>query len=188
MKRHTLIGCFASVLSLSTWSHGQAVPTAARGGSIQVGLGGMITNPDYAQSYIKGVTFYGDFDFTHNIGIEGEMNFAISTPSDISEDSYLFGPRYTIHRKKFGGYAKLLLGVGRFGTQEGSYVNIATTSYFEYAFGGGVEYMPPATSTFGSSTSNSRNGPGSLRTAFHRLPTPSVSPMSSTNPVRSMID
>ena len=141
MKRLTYIGCLACILSLASLLHGQAVPTAARGGSIQVGLGGMITNPDYAQSYIKGLTFYGDFDFTHNIGIEGEMNFAISTPSDISEDSYLFGPRYTIHRKKFGGYAKLLLGVGRFGTQEGSYVNIATTSYFEYAVGGGLEYL-----------------------------------------------
>jgi hypothetical protein len=141
LKWLTFIGCFAYILSLATLLHGQAVPTASRGGSIQVGLGGMITNPDYAQRYIKGLTFYGDFDFRNNIGIEGEMNFAVSTPSDISEDSYLFGPRYTIHRKKFGGYAKVLLGVGRFGTQEGSYVNIATTSYFEYAVGGGLEYL-----------------------------------------------
>jgi hypothetical protein len=43
--------------------------------------------------------------------------------------------------KKFNGYAKVLFGLGRFGTQSGSYTVIATSSYFEYAVGGGVEYM-----------------------------------------------
>jgi hypothetical protein len=126
---------------MSTLSHAQAVPTASRGGSIQLGIGGMVTSPDYAQFYIKGLTFYGDFDFTHNLGIEGDIHYAISTPSDISEDSYLFGPRYNWRHKKFNTYAKVLFGVGRFGTQAGSYTVIATTSYFEYAAGVGVEYM-----------------------------------------------
>jgi hypothetical protein len=101
----------------------------------------MLTSPDYAQFYLKGLTFYGDFDFTHNLGIEGDIHYAIITPSDISEDSYLFGPRYNWRHKKLNTYAKVLFGVGRFGTQAGSFTVIATTSYFEYALGGGVEYM-----------------------------------------------
>jgi hypothetical protein len=141
LKRHILIGCLVFVLSLATSLHGQAVPTASRGGSIQLGLGGMLSNPDYGQSYIKGLTFYGDFDFTHHIGVEGDIHYAIVTPSDISEDSYLIGPRYTLRHKKLSGYAKVLFGVGRFGTQAGSYTVIATTSYFEYGVGAGVEYM-----------------------------------------------
>ena len=66
MKRHLLIGCFACVLGIATMSHGQAIPTASRTGSIQVGVGGMFTNPDYAQQYIKGLTFYADYEFLHN--------------------------------------------------------------------------------------------------------------------------
>ena len=141
MKRHSLISCFACVLGLATLSHAQAVPTASRGGSIQLGIGGMVSSPDYAQTYDKGLTFYGDFDFTHNFGIEGDIHYAIVTPSDISENSYLFGPRYGIRHKKLNVYAKGLFGLGRFGTQGGSFTVIATSSYFVYAFGAGVEYM-----------------------------------------------
>ncbi|HEX4577548.1 MAG TPA: outer membrane beta-barrel protein [Edaphobacter sp.] len=146
MKRHTFIGCFACALGISTWSHGQATPTAARVGSIQAGAGVMFTRPDYAQTYLKGVTFYGDYDFNNlgilknHLGIEAEIHYSAITPQDISENTYLFGPRYTWRYKKLGIYGKALFGVGRFGFQQGSYANPQTGTYFAYGLGGGVEY------------------------------------------------
>jgi hypothetical protein len=141
LKRHTYIGCFACVLSLATLSHAQAVPTASRYGSIQVGVGGMIGNPDYAQTYIKGLTFYGDFDFMQHLGVDAEIHYAVITPSDVSEDSYLIGPRYILRHKRYSGYAKALFGIGRFGYQSGTYVSPSTATYGQFAVGAGVEYM-----------------------------------------------
>jgi hypothetical protein len=143
LKRHTLIGCFASVLSLATWMHGQAIPTASRGGSIQLGVGGMVTIPDYAQQKLKGVTFYTDFDFTHHIGVEGEIHYAAITPQDISENTYMIGPRYTVRHKRFSGYGKALFGLGRFGFQTGNYSSASTGNYGIYAFGAGLEILVP---------------------------------------------
>lgn len=143
MKRHKFLGCFACVLGLATTlSHGQAIPTASKIGSIQVGVGGYLANPDYAQTKIKGLTFYGDYDFTQHLSAEAEIHYSVITPSDISEDSYVAGPRYVVRHKKVDAYAKALFGVGRFGFQVGSYSNPSTGSYFEYALGGGVEYSP----------------------------------------------
>jgi len=141
LKRHTLIGCFACVLGMTTLSHAQAVPTASRAGSIQVGVGGMLTDPDYAQKYIKGLTFYGDFFFLHNLGVEAEIHYSVITPTDLSENTYMAGPRYTLRHKRFGAYGKALFGVGRFGTQGGSFETTATSSYAAFAFGGGIEYQ-----------------------------------------------
>ena len=139
MKRHTFIGCFAFVLSLATWSHAQAVPTASRSGAIQIGGSATIISPDYAQQKIKGLSIYGDYDFFRHIGIEGDIHFSIITPSDISENSYLLGPRYSWHYKRIDPYAKGLFGIGRFGYQAGSYPYPSTATYAEYAFGGGVD-------------------------------------------------
>ena len=94
MKLHTLIGCFACVLGLSTLAHAQAVPTATRSTHIQVGAGFNYARSDYGQS-IKGLTVYGDYDFVRNLGIEGDLHFVnIITPGDVGEKSYLIGPRY----------------------------------------------------------------------------------------------
>jgi hypothetical protein len=139
LKRHKLIGCFACVLSLATLAHGQAVPTASRIGSIQAGIGGVLADPDYAQSNIEGLTFWGDFDFLYHYGVEGEIHYYIRTPTDISENTYMAGPRYVLRYKKVDGYAKLMFGLGRFGTQSGSYANPATGSYFVYSPGFGLD-------------------------------------------------
>jgi opacity protein-like surface antigen len=141
LKRHTLIGCFACVLSLTTWSHAQAVPTASRTGEIQIGVAGTLINSDYAPKYYKGLSVYGDFDFFHNVGIEGDMHFSLITPNDNSENSYLLGPRYSFHYKHFQPYAKALFGVGRFGFQQGYYHFASSATYFQYAVGGGLDYQ-----------------------------------------------
>jgi hypothetical protein len=139
LKRHTLIGCFACVLSMSTWSHAQATPTASRLGSIALGVGGTIINPDFAQSKIGAITFFADINLPYNLGVEGVIHYSVNTPSDVSENSYLIGPRYIVRHKRVEGYAKGLVGVGHFGLQQGSYANPNTATYFEYALGGGID-------------------------------------------------
>lgn len=146
MKLHTLIGCFACVLGLSTWSHAQAVPTATRSTSLQVGGGVTYARPDYGSKGIAGLTVYGDYDFTRHLGVEGDLHFVnIITPTDISEDTYLVGPRYRFRYHRFIPYAKALFGVGRFGYQAPSrYGNKASTfTYGVMSFGCGVDL--PAT-------------------------------------------
>lgn len=140
MKRHTLISCFACVLlSMSTWSHAQAVPTASRLGSIALGVGGTIINPDFGQSHIGAITFFGDINLPYSLGIEGVIHYSVNTPSDVSENSYIIGPRYIVRHKIVEGYAKALVGVGHFGLQQGSFANPNTATYFEYALGGGID-------------------------------------------------
>jgi hypothetical protein len=139
LKRHTSIGCFACVLGLATWSHGQAVPTASRIGSIQVGVAGTIVSPDFGQKNIEQITFYGDFDLPHNLGAEGVIHYSVNTPTDVSENSYLLGPRYIFRHKRFELYGKALLGVGHFGLQSGSFADPNTATYFAYALGGGLD-------------------------------------------------
>src|SRR5260370_29176720 len=101
----------------------------------------MITSHDYAQQYLKGVTFYGDFDFTHNIGSEFDIHYSAVTPQDISENSYLVDPRYTLRHKRLAEYRNVLFRFGRFGFQKGDFVSATTATYGVYAFGAGVEFM-----------------------------------------------
>jgi opacity protein-like surface antigen len=160
LKRHTLIGCLAGVLGLATMSHAQAIPTASRIGSIQVGAGVMFTKPDYAQTYLKGVTFFADYEFYHNLSAEAEIHYSAVTPQDISENTYMFGPRYTWRRKRFGVYGKALLGVGRFGFQQGSFANPSTGTYFAYGVGGGVEYRATRSINVRAFDAEAQNWPG----------------------------
>ncbi len=124
---------------MSVWAHAQATPTATRISSIAFGVGGTIINPDFAQSHIGAITFWGDYNLPYNLGIEGVIHYSVNTPSDVSENSYIAGPRYILRHKRFEGYAKALFGVGHFGLQQGSFANPNTATYFEYALGGGLD-------------------------------------------------
>jgi hypothetical protein len=124
---------------MTTLSHAQAVPTASRLGSIAVGVGGTIINPDFAQKNIEAITFFGDVNFANAFGVEGVIHYSVNTPSDVSENSYLIGPRYILRYKRVEGYAKALVGVGHFGLQQGNFANPNTATYFEYALGGGID-------------------------------------------------
>jgi hypothetical protein len=139
LKGRILIGCFTCVLSLTPRSHAQAVPTATRTSTIQIGAAGTFIGPDYTQSYIKGISIYGNYDVGQHLGVEGDIHFSAITPGDISENSYLLGPRYKWHHKRFEPYVKVLFGIGRFGFQTGSFNTPATFTYFQYAPGGGLD-------------------------------------------------
>jgi hypothetical protein len=122
-------------------SHAQAGPTASRSASLQIGGAVTYARPDYAQKGIGGLSIYGDYDFTRHLGVEGDMHFVdIMTPSDISENTYLLGPRYRFHYNRFTPYAKALFGLGRFGYQAGTYgPKTSTYTYGVMSFGGGVD-------------------------------------------------
>ena len=141
MKRHTLIGCLAGILGLTTLSHAQAVPTASRVGSIQAGVGGYLASPDFGQPKIKGLTFYGDYDFGPHFGGEAEIHYTGFSSTNVVENSYLFGPRFILRHKKLQVYAKAMFGVGHFSLTVNGVQDPNTGTYFQYALGGGAEYQ-----------------------------------------------
>jgi len=70
------------------------------------------------------------------------MHFVnIITPTDVSENTYLIGPRYRFHYRRFTPYAKALFGLGRFGFQgPGQYAQKSSSfTYGVLSFGGGVD-------------------------------------------------
>jgi hypothetical protein len=127
------------VFSLSILSHAQAIPTASKLGTLQLGVGVTNVDTDYTPSYDRGITVYGTFDVTRHLGVEGDLHFAsISAPGDVGENSYLIGPRYVWKISRFHPYAKALFGVGRINYQFDFEPYYAET-YAMYALGGGVD-------------------------------------------------
>lgn len=144
MKRQFFVSLLACVFGLSIGAHAQAVPTASKAGTLQIGAGGTYISTDYTPEKAKGVTVYGDYDFTKHIGIEGDIHFgSIITPGDLGEDSYLLGPRFLVRRGRFTPYAKVLFGVGRLNYQPG-FPGIPTSTvsytYKIYSLGAGVDF------------------------------------------------
>ena len=144
MKRLLHFASIALLLWTGTqFSHAQAIPTATRGGGgIQLGAGYSFSNPDYGGHNTQGYSIYGDWDFTRHWGIEGDIHRVdVISPADISEDSYLLGPRYVFHFRRLRPYAKGMLGFGRFKTDydPGSNRANAAFTYKIYALGGGLD-------------------------------------------------
>lgn len=145
LKTFVKIGSLACLLSFTTMGHTQALPTATGHGGLQVGVGWSAAIPDYADNKIQGVTGFGDFDFTSNIGIEADVHYiALETPTDIAENTYEAGPRFVYRKGRFMPYAKAQAGLGNFVVQEwqdnpGRY----SSSYFIYSFGAGLDIQVP---------------------------------------------
>ena len=117
--------------------HGQARPSATRAGDLQVGGGYSIVSPDFGTNHLGGIMGYADFDFRPTIGIEAEVRFAnMNARVDVTEKTYLIGPRYIFYYHKFNPYAKILVGRGVFNFP----LNTANLAYNMVAFGGGIDY------------------------------------------------
>jgi hypothetical protein len=100
-------------------------------------VGYLFLKPDYVNTNIQGVSFWGDYDFLKHVGVEASVHIgSIITPSDIDENSYMVGPRFMIRRHKFTGYAKFIFGRA---TITNTDYNLSS-SYNAYAYGGGLEY------------------------------------------------
>ncbi len=137
--RPALLCALALLGALSANAFAQAVPTATRSGTAQVGAGVSLGSPDFGTRYIKGISLFGDLDFGAHLGAEADAHLvSYITPTDIGQDTFLVGPRYTYRRKRLNFYGKALFGLGEFQYQ---YDNIPHfhESYFVYAFGGGLD-------------------------------------------------
>jgi hypothetical protein len=133
----SLILCFATLLFVIPSLHAQALYTAEQKTRIQAGFGVLSLNPDYTTGRVIGFSAWGDYDFSKYIGVEASAHFGeFITPGDITENSYLIGPRFTYRHRKLAAYGKALVGRATITNQD---YNLSS-SYNLYAFGGGVEY------------------------------------------------
>ena len=132
-----LFVCCASLLVAIPALNAQAIYTANQNNRIQVGAGVAAINPDYAQGTVIGFSGFADYDFSKWVGVEFSTHFGeITTPGDISENTYMIGPRVTYRRRKLTVYGK-----GLFGRSTITNLNAnLSSSYNIIAFGGGVEY------------------------------------------------
>ena len=117
----------------------QALPTAAGPGSyIAVGGGGSIFQTDYGQRNVGGLTAYADLNPTWRYGIEAEARFLrFRTSEQVTETSYLIGPRVALRFGPVRPYVKFLVGDGKINLP----FHYAQGSFLSYAPGAGVEYM-----------------------------------------------
>lgn len=123
-------------------SHAQAIPAATRLRSPQVGVGFSFAVPDYGGTFLKGFTAYGDADIWRRLGVEATMHYvSVFTPTDIGEDTYLIGPRFSLIRQgRVNAYVKALGGVGRFEYQSGYYPHPHTDTFGVFSIGGGIDF------------------------------------------------
>jgi len=137
MKCFRIAGIVAAICCLLPLLRAQAVYTATRSGRIQAGAGGMYLNNDYSPQSDQGVSIWVDGDLTKFFGLEAEAHFGtVRSPADIGENSYLIGPRVSLHRGRFSPYAKLMVGRG---TIINDFYN-TSSSYNLFAYGGGLDY------------------------------------------------
>lgn len=140
MKRFQLWAALALAFgAFAPHLFGQAVPTAFRQSTFQLGGGFTFAGPDYSPQTIFGLSLWGDYNFTRNIGAEISLHQVnLGSKAPIGENSYVIGPRYVVHYKKIEPYAKALLGFGVF---EYNYTQPHThDAWFTYGIGGGIDY------------------------------------------------
>lgn len=142
MKRSHLAGLFIFIFGLTIASQAQATPMAKRLGHVQVGAGFSFAVPDYGATYIKGYTIYGDADLWHRLGLEADAHLLnVLTPTDIGENTFLIGPRFSLVRQgRLNAYVKALGGIGRFQYQSGRYQPPHTDTFGVFSLGGGIEF------------------------------------------------
>lgn len=147
MRRISLFATAATILLGLTGlhAHGQALPTAARAGDLQIGAGYTAAYPDYATVRWYGPSIYATFDFREHWGIEADFHQVNAPSPDIMyERTYEIGPRYVWHINRFHPYGKFLIGRGVFNFQtydpsKKAVVQAANLAYNLYTFGGGVD-------------------------------------------------
>jgi len=136
-KWSSLMVVFAGLLVAVPSLHAQAAYTAESTTRIQAGFGFLALNPDYRPGNIIGLSAWGDYDFSKYVGAEISTHFGeFITPDDLTENSYMIGPRLIYRHKGLTAYGKILVGRATITNQQ---FNLSS-SYNMYAYGGGVEY------------------------------------------------
>ncbi len=135
-----------ALISVTPFSHAQAVPAASKVGDLQVGASFNVATPDYGTNTLLGFGFYSTFDFRQHLGVEAEFH-QLNDPSSkegIYERNYEIGPRYFFQFARLSPYAKFMVGRGVFNfppdprhPENGSVANLA---YTMWAGGFGADY------------------------------------------------
>ena len=132
---YLIIGCFRLLPRHGNHAHGQALPTASRLGSIQVGAGWFSRQSRLRSESYSGNDLLLRLQLPHSIGVEGEIHYSVITPTDVSENIYLLGPRYIVRHKRVEGYAKLFSGQATSDRRSAATLP-QTDTYFVYVIGG----------------------------------------------------
>ena len=115
----------------------QASYTATNPTQIQAGVSALYLLPDFTSTAVYGVGAYANYDFKRYLGVLAEVNIgSLITPRDIAETSYMGGVRGLVHRGKFAGYGKALVGRATITNQ----LFKTSSSYNAIAYGAGIEY------------------------------------------------
>ena len=135
-----MLKCFAFVAFLLAgslqWLSAQAVSTATRRADLQVGVGFVSDNSDYAPQRLNGYALYTTLDLTNHYGGEFVFHQANSGQDDhLYERSYEIGPRYHRDYGRFAPYIKAMYGRGVFNFPN----NVANLAYNLFAGGVGVD-------------------------------------------------
>lgn len=144
MKR-SIVGVFLLLLAGGAFSaRAQVVPSATKGQfSITAGALGSVFQPDYSivngpgtsPNRLYGVGGYVDLKFSRWLQFEAEGRWLrFNTLNNVTEESYLIGPRFPIHHFHFlraTPYVKALAGAGN--------GNFLTAPSLAVAYGAGVD-------------------------------------------------
>lgn len=119
----------------------QARPTASRTAELQIGGGFTTAHSDYLPNRINGGAGYFDFDFMHNLGVEGVFHFVQDgNGSEVYEKTYEVGARYHRTYGRLSPYAKLMYGRGVFNFPAYPGYPHANLAYNLFAGGVGLDY------------------------------------------------
>jgi len=142
MAKSTLLTlfCLLALASLAPGRlHSQAMPAASGpGGYITVGVGASAYQFEYGDRKLGGLTAWTDLNPMWRYGLEGEVrSLRYHTNEDVTETTYLAGPRVAIFPGPLRPYVKVLAGAGHYNLPFG----FAQGTFFTYAPGAGLDYM-----------------------------------------------
>lgn len=118
--------------------HAQAVYTATRAVSVQLGIGALYLHSDFRPQANEGLTVWGACDFSRHVGLEASFHAGgLRAPDGVGERSYTVGPRLMYRHQRAKIFATLSLGQGTITNQV-----YGTASTFNlYSYGAGFEYV-----------------------------------------------
>lgn len=116
----------------------QAGPAATALSNVQIGAGFTYARTDYGFKGDKGLTLFGDYDIGVHWGAEAAWHYtSLITPENVSENSFVAGPRIIFRKDRLKFYGKGLIGIGKLNIPRAR-VNETDTVF---GAGGGLEYL-----------------------------------------------
>lgn len=107
------------------------------GSYTSIGVAGSAFNADYGKQKLAGFALFADANVYRRIGVEAEYrSLRYRATQNLSESTYLIGPRISTHGRDLRPYAKFLIGRGHLQYP----YNFAKGSYFALGPGAGLDW------------------------------------------------